>query len=61
MTFAPTGGTVLTGTRTRTSGGALHPDNRHNRAVYGEGITPDDILYGRYGTRPPGEDCSLGT
>ncbi|GIM17382.1 hypothetical protein Vretimale_19933, partial [Volvox reticuliferus] len=29
-------------------GGALHPDKRHIRAVYGEGITPDDILYGRY-------------
>ncbi|GIM17381.1 hypothetical protein Vretimale_19933 [Volvox reticuliferus] len=34
-------------------GGALHPDKRHIRAVYGEGITPDDILYGR--VQPPEE------
>ncbi|KAG2492489.1 hypothetical protein HYH03_009154 [Edaphochlamys debaryana] len=34
-------------------GGALHPDQRHNRAVYGDAVTIDDILYGR--VQPPEE------
>ncbi len=28
-------------------GGAIHPDQRRNRQVYGEGWTVDDVLRGR--------------
>ncbi|KAG2440818.1 hypothetical protein HXX76_003673 [Chlamydomonas incerta] len=34
-------------------GGALQPDNRHNRAVYGENVSLDDIVHGR--VAPPDE------